>query len=188
MHRRQPVRDSADGAHAELAGGVDGDQHVVDVVQAVERGNFAKAIGNQAFDPKLDDVVGNEVEAHDALGPGESAHRRLHQLFPHAPHPLPGVFFQIAHADVELNGAGQVDAFEADVVHHVGHGQHVGCCHSRRPQALVRVAQRGVDDADVCSGHAFILFGVDSAAARNLLSTQLVLTRPARKSSWLKTS
>ena len=140
VDRREAVRDGADRAHPELAGGIDGDQHVVHVVQTVERRDFAAAVRNQAFDPKLDDVVRNEVEAHDALRARERAHRRLLQLLPHEAQALPWVFLEEAHADVELDRAGDIESLEADVVHLVGDGQHVRRRHAGRPQTLMRVA------------------------------------------------
>ncbi len=62
VDRRQTVRDGADGAGTELLGDVQRRQHVVDVVEAVERADVADAIGDETLDPERHDVIRNEVE------------------------------------------------------------------------------------------------------------------------------
>ena len=133
----------------ERAGDVDGDQHVVDIVEPVEGADFAEAVGDQPLDPQLDDVVGHHIEADEVLGAGERAERRVGDALAHQPHALPGVLLEIANADVELDRAGEIDALEADAVHALGDRQHVRGRHAGRPQALVGITQRGVDDGYV---------------------------------------
>lgn len=63
VHRRQAVGKRAECFDAETVRYIQRSQHVVDVVEPVEGADFAKAVGNQPLNPKLDDVIGKNVEA-----------------------------------------------------------------------------------------------------------------------------
>jgi len=67
---------------------------------------------------------------------------------------LPGIFFQKANADVELDGGNGLDAVEPDAIHALGHGKHMGRAHTGRPQALMRIPERLIDYRNSC-GHLF---------------------------------
>ena len=154
VNRRQAIGERTESLDAQRARHIDRGQHVVDIVEAVERAHLAEAVGNQPFDPQGDDVVGHDVEADQVLRARERAQRRMGDASAHQPHPFPRVLLEIANADVELNGAGEIDALKARLVHLLGDRQHVRRRHAGRPQALVGVPQRGVDDWDFAHGHS----------------------------------
>ena len=59
---------------------------------------------------------------------------------------LPWIFLEVADRDVELHAAHKIDHLEPCAVELVGDRQHHRRRHARRPQALVPVAQRRIED------------------------------------------
>ncbi len=69
--------------------------------------------------------------------------RWLHQL-----DPRPGIFFELAHAFFQMRAGDQFDGVEAGAVHRFGDRQHHAGGHALRPQALMAVADGGVDESN----------------------------------------
>ena len=146
--------------------------HIAHVVERVVGRVVADAVGENPLRRQFDDVVGKEFEREQALPARHHDQRRVLDPAADDAHALPRVLAQIAHADVEYGAADEVDRLKAgaiesrrDVGHHRGG-------HARRPQALVRVAQRHVDKPnglmfDLAGGH-------QCTAVRNRSSTQRV--------------
>src|SRR5689334_3299900 len=87
--------------------------------------------------------------------------------------PLPRIFLQVANADLELDGAHQIDRDESRAIESIENRQHVLGAHARCPQALMGVAKRRVDDADT----TFRALRVHRAAASPSLDPPDALNR-----------
>ena len=73
----------------------------------------------------------------------------------------PRIFAQEPHAHVERGSAPALERIIACLVDLRGDGENVIGAHTRRPEGLVRVAKRGIGDADLhlfLSGHGNIPF------------------------------
>ena len=120
--------------------------HVAHVVERVIGRVIADAVGEDALGGQRDDVVGKELEGEQALPARHHDKRRLFDPGAEDAHALPWVLAQVAHADVEHRAADEIDGLETGAVEHRRDFRHHGGRHARRPQALVRVAQRDVDE------------------------------------------
>ena len=80
---------------------------------------------------------------------GPDVERRIDRFGRAEPHPLPWVLAQIAHAHVENGAADQIDPGESHLVHAAEKRQQHVVGHPRRPQRLLAVADRRIDDRDV---------------------------------------
>jgi hypothetical protein len=107
----------------------------------------ANAVGKDPLRRQRNNVVGKELECeetlparhHDQWGPVEPAADDAHSF--------PRILPQIAHADIEHGAADEIDGFEAGAIEPRRNISHHRSRHARRPQALVRVAQRNVDES-----------------------------------------
>jgi hypothetical protein len=119
--------------------------HIAHVVERVIGRVIADAVGENPLRRQLDDVVGKEFEREQALPARHHDERRVLDPAADDAHALPRILAQIADADVEHGAADEIDGFEAGTVQprrDVGHHRRG---HARRPQALMRIAQRHVD-------------------------------------------
>ncbi|GAU04348.1 hypothetical protein BSLA_02r1885 [Burkholderia stabilis] len=153
MDRAERVRQGAECRDPQAFGDARGRQDVLDVVQPVECADDAKTVGHGPLDPKLQDIVRQRIERHQVFASNEKAKRRLLDLATHQAHSLPGVFLEIAHADVELNRGDEVDLSEAGLIHGFRDRKHVRGLHARCPKALMSITKCGVDDADFLALH-----------------------------------
>jgi hypothetical protein len=109
---------------------------------------IADAVGEDPLGRKLDDVVGEELEGEQALPARHDDQRRFFHPAADDAHALPRVLAEIAHADVEHRAADEIDRLEAGAVEPRRQFRHHRGGHPGRPQALMRVAQRHVDELD----------------------------------------
>src|SRR3989304_10469231 len=79
---------------------------------------------------------------------GDEPQRRLGDELGHESHALPGIVLQLAHGFLEMGARDQLDAFEPGIVQLLGDRQHHARGHVLRPQALVPVADRSVDETN----------------------------------------
>jgi hypothetical protein len=121
------------------------------VVERVVDGQHGNAAPRERFGVERDDIVGEKLEGVQALAAGEPV-ARCGQAIAQEPDALPGIFVQIAHADVEDRAAEDVDVRVPYAVDCAQDGRHHRCGHPRRPQALVRIAQRDVDEIESAVG------------------------------------
>ena len=167
--------------------------HIAHVVERVVGRVVADAVGENPLRRQLDDIVGEKLEGEQALPARHHDERRMLDPAADDAHALPRVLAQIAHADVEHGAADQIDGFEAGAIEprrDVGHhrGRHAG-----GPQALVRVAQRHVDEpygffAGFAGAHQCTCAGCCvRSCVRNRSSTQRVWIS-ARANSGRRTS
>ena len=88
----------------------------------------------EAFKPEVIHVVRLHVEREQAFAAHCGLHFRAGYALAHESQPLPWIFFQVAHADIKLDGAHEVDALEPDAVHGLATGSIIA--------VVMRVAQR----------------------------------------------
>src|SRR3972149_6028080 len=79
---------------------------------------------------------------------GDEPQRRLGDELGHESHALPGIVLQLAHGFLEMGAGNQLDAFEPGIVQLLGDRQHHARGHILRPQALMAVADRSVDETN----------------------------------------
>src|SRR5581483_10371810 len=122
--------------------------HIARVVERVIRRVIADAIGEDALGRKPDHIVREELEGEQALAARHHDERRLPDPAAENAHALPRVLAQVTHAHVEHRAADEIDGLEAGAIEarcDIGHHRRR---HARRPQALMRVAQRDIDELD----------------------------------------
>ena len=133
---------------AELLGGTQPGGDVVDVVQPIEGADHAESVRVQPLHPGHDHVIGQKIERGDVPGAKEGAKLGVRRELVSAAHPLPRILLQVAHGHIELDRRHEVDLLKADLVEVRSHLLDVFGPHARRPDALMRITQRGVDDLD----------------------------------------
>ena len=149
MHGAQREHQCADRVKAGRLGGADGRLQVIEIEECVKAGHATQSVGGEAPDPELDDVVGDQVEADQALAAHPAVERRAPDPRRHEADTLPRVLAEVAHTDVERHRGHQVDGVEPHGIHALGDRQHHRGRHARRPQRLMGVAQGHVDDTDL---------------------------------------
>ena len=145
VDRRERVGPPAVDLHARFAAGLDRRLEVAVVVERVVDGEDVHAQAREHPGVEAHDIVREELEGVEALSPGERVDGRL-QALAQVLHAAPGVFPQVAHAHVEDRAAQDVDGVVAHAVERGEDGRHHRRGHARGPQALVRIAQRHVDE------------------------------------------
>ena len=154
VDRTQGVGEPGAAVETGRLGRRDGELDVPDVAQRVVEGMAAHPVGGDAPDGQVDDVVGEELEGEQALAAGPDVERRPRAALRHQAHTLPGVFPQVADADVEDRATLEVYPVEAHLVHTRGEGHDHVVGDARRPQRLRGVAHRNVDEPDLLHGHS----------------------------------
>src|SRR3954465_12153492 len=93
------------------------------------------------------------------------------------PDPIPRILMQIAYTHIEYCTTKNVDVFISDLIESAQYRSHHSRCHSCRPQALVTIPQRNVDQAKLAAIGMVLrfLFHLDLSKAS---STNLVCTSP----------
>jgi hypothetical protein len=147
VHRRQRIRDHRVDAHAGRMSRAHRRDDVPVVVQRVVDGQHRDAAARERERVELDDVVGKELERVEAL-PARQAVARGPEPPAEEAHALPRILVQVTHADVEDGAAEDVDVRVAGPVDRVDDRRHHRRRHPRRPQALVCVAERDVDEIE----------------------------------------
>ena len=117
------------------------------VVQRVVDGQHGNAKLREDRGVQRNDVIRKELERVEALTARERVAGRR-QPPAEQSDAFPGILVQIAHAHVEHRAAENVDERIADAVDRVDDRRHHRRGHPSRPQALMRVAQRHVDEAE----------------------------------------
>ena len=116
------------------------------VVQGVVAGVARHSVCGAATNRQLHDVVGEEFEREQALPARPYVERRPGHTLRREPHAKPRILAQVAHADIEYRAPDQIDPVEPHLVHAVDVRKKHPVRHARRPQRLLPVAQRHVDD------------------------------------------
>ncbi len=148
VDRADRVDDAAGGIETDFLCRAHRHFHVAHVIQRIIGRVIADAVGENSLGRQFDDVVGKELEREQALAARHHDQRCLLDPTAEDAHALPRVFAQVAHTDVEHGAADQIDGFKSGAVEPRGEVGHHRGRHARRPKALVRVAQRHVDQAD----------------------------------------
>ena len=78
--------------------------------------------------------------------------------------PVPGIFFVLADVLFDHVGAEELQRLEAGPVHLLGGAEHGVGLHVQRPQALLAVAQGGVDERNVFHSGLFFADGLRGLA------------------------
>ena len=181
VHRAQRVGQHRIDLHAGVVTGANRRFDVAIVVQRVVNGQHRDASLREHHRVECDDVVGKELERVEAL----AARQRVAgcgQTLAQQADALPRILLQVADAHVEHRAAQDIDERIADAVDRCDDRRHHRGGHARRPQALVRVAQRHVDEAERAVGRPW-RFAVccvrrHHRRSRNTSSTNLVWTSP----------
>ena len=134
-----------------LPGGPDGNLQIAHVVQRIIGRVVAHAVGGEALRGQFHHIVGKELEREQALPAGMDDERRFGDPLAENPHTLPGILPQVAHADIEHRATDEIDRLEPGPVQSRSDIPHHGSRHPRRPQALMGIAQRHVDQPDGAS-------------------------------------
>ena len=153
MDRAVGVGQSANHIQSMRLGTLDRNLEIAHVVQRIVWRVVAHAVCREPFGRQFDDVVSEKLERKKALPARVNDERRFGDPGVEDPHALPGVFPEITHHDVEHGTADKIDGFETGLVQAWRDVLHHGRRHPGRPQALVGIAKRDVDQANI-AGHA----------------------------------
>ena len=113
---------------------------VADVVERVEDAEDVDAVLGRLVDEAAHDIVAVVTVADDVLAAQEHLQRSAHHVLLDQPQALPRVLVEKAQGGVEGGPAPAFQGVEADVVHGLEDGEHVGRAHARGPQRLLAVA------------------------------------------------
>ena len=174
VHRRDRVDD---GALEVLAGLLDrrgGGLVVADVVEGVEDAEDVHAVLRRLVDEPAHDVVAVVTVADEVLAAQQHLQRRAHDVLLDEAQALPRVLVQEAQRRVEGGAAPALERVEADGVHELEDGDHLGRVHPRRPQRLVPVPEGRVGDAYLARAHG-VFPGARSGAAEVLPASSVDL-------------
>ena len=174
VHRAQRVGHHRVDLHAGRVRRAHRRLDVAVVVQRVVDGEHLDAEPRQHLRVERDDVVGEQLERVEAL-PARQRVARRREALAQQPDALPRILVQVAHADVEHRAAEDVDVGVAGAVDRAEDRRHHRGRHARRPQALVRVAQRDVDEVEALSGHCNFDSGLHKQSAASCLHRGAVL-------------
>jgi nucleotide-binding universal stress UspA family protein len=133
---------------AVLLDGLDRLLEVAGVVQRVEDAEDVHAVLARERDEPLQHVVRIVLVAENVLAAQQHLQRGLLADRLQLAQALPGILAQKAQADVERRAAPALQRVVARVVHLLGDREDVVRTHAGRPQRLMRIAERGVGDAD----------------------------------------
>ena len=117
-----------------------------DIVPLVGDAALADAVGRHPL--QKDPLDGLRRQLEPVAAPDDDPQRRLPDPPRHQPYPLPRVLVQLPHALLDVGARHQLHALEPGPVHALAHRQHHARAHGLRPQALVPVPQRGIDEFD----------------------------------------
>src|SRR3990172_9108488 len=124
-----------------------------EVIGGLRNMDAADAVCFQPLHPQLRHRLRHDIESGDAalLHDGERCIRYTGLC---RAHPLPRIFAQFAHDDLEMRRRADLDGREPRLVQMLGDGQDHSCRHQERPERLIAVAHGGVDEPNFRSlGH-----------------------------------
>ena len=147
---RGGVGQGAGGDGAGLYGGFHGDLQVVRIVEGVEDTDDVNAVLHGLLHEKLDKVIGVVGVTQNIL----TAQQHLQLGVGHGgtdfAQTLPGIFVQVAQADVKGSAAPALQRVVANLVQHFAGRQHLIGTHPGRGLRLVAVAQDGIRNLNLC--------------------------------------
>ena len=164
VHGRGRVGDRTLRVTTVLLDGCYGLLEVARIVQSIEHAEDVHPVlagkGYEAFD----DIVRIVLVAKDVLTAQKHLKRCLGTRLLDEAQTFPRIFAQESHAHVKRGSAPALQRIVAGLVDLRGDGKNVIGAHARSPERLVRVAKRGVGDANLhlfLSGHGNIPFLVE---------------------------
>ena len=163
VHRAQRVHQRGHHLGIELLGHRCQTMGFVDVpMQHIVDPEAAHAVAAQAPHPEVHQAVGRDRHRDDPGVAHAPAHARIRHRGDQQVEAGPGVLGKVAHHDFHHRAAHQVDHLVAGAVDQRRDRQRHAGAHLHAPQALLAVAQRGVDELDVC--HALRCPGTPATA------------------------
>ena len=155
VHRAGGVADSARSLGARFDGSLDGNLQVVDVVQRVEDTNNVDTVLHRRFHETTHDVVGIMLVSQDVLTAQQHLQLGIRKTCLQLAQTLPRIFVQEAHAYVEGRSAPAFKGMVPSRIQLRQDGFHFTERHTRRDQALLRIAQHGFGKPDMSVSHRY---------------------------------
>ena len=147
VHRAQRVGDHRVHEHSRLVRRAHRRFDVAVVVERVVDCEHPDAEVGQHAGVERDHVVGKELERVKALAARQRVAGRGEAAAEQRDAPV-GILVEEAHGNVEHRATQDIDVLVADAIERAQDGRHHRGGHPRRPQALMAVAERDVDETE----------------------------------------
>ncbi len=145
VDRRGGVGDSTGSDSACIDGGFHGNLQIIHIVQRVEDTDDVNAVLNSLLNKQLHEIIGIVGVTQNILAAQQHLQLGARHLGADLAQTLPGIFVQVAQADIKGSAAPALGGVETGLVDGLEHGLELFEGQTGRDQRLVRVTQNGLN-------------------------------------------